>query len=518
MSAHAEMVRLQDEVSALRRRVAELEEAAGRHRGVEEALAGARQRLYGVLEALPTYVALLTPDYHIAFANRSFRQRFGESTQRCFESLFHRGEPCENCETYKVLQTNAPRSWEWTGPDDHTYDVYDYPFTDTDGSSLILELGIDITERKRAETALRAASLYTRSLIEASLDPLVTISPQGKITDVNEATERATGVPRDRLIGTDFADYFTEPAKARQGYQHVIAEGLVRDYPLTIRHVSGSTMDVLYNATVYRNEVGELQGVFAAARDVTERNRAELALQQANAELGQRAAQLRVLASELTQAEQRERRRLARVLHDNLQQLLVASKIHVDVLQRQAEGSLQQSLLRIYGLLDESIQVSRNLTIELSPPMLYDVGLAPALRWLADSMHEKHGLSVEVLAESQVQVHSEDVRVFLFQAVRELLFNVVKHAQAGHALVHLHQENGRQVQIVVEDSGVGFDLGQRQVGRALGEGFGLFSIQERLGSLGGRMEIDSAPGRGTRIILVAPVSEPPEFAHHQPSA
>jgi len=132
-----------------------------------------------------------------------------------------------------------------------------------------------IEERKRTEEALQAVSSYNRRLIEASIDPLVTIGPDGKITDVNEATETAIGVSRERLIGDNFLNYFTEPEKARKVYQKVLAEGFVRDYPLTIRHTSGKTTDVLYNATVYKNEVGEIQGVFAAARDITERKRAE---------------------------------------------------------------------------------------------------------------------------------------------------------------------------------------------------------------------------------------------------
>jgi len=128
-----------------------------------------------------------------------------------------------------------------------------------------------LEQRIAARTSeLRQASQYARSLLEASLDPLVTISPEGKITDVNEATESATGLGRDRLIGSNFSDYFTEPDKANAGYQKVISEGQVRDYPLTIRHTSGRTTDVLYNATVYRNEAGHVEGVFAAARDVTE--------------------------------------------------------------------------------------------------------------------------------------------------------------------------------------------------------------------------------------------------------
>jgi PAS domain S-box-containing protein len=139
----------------------------------------------------------------------------------------------------------------------------------------ILEISRDITDRKQAQEALRSVSAYTRGLIEASLDPLVTISPEGKITDVNRATESVTGVPRNRLIASDFSDYFTEPEKARAGYREVFSTGSVRDYPLAIRHASGKVTEVLYNATIYKDEAGETVGVFAAARDVTALRAAE---------------------------------------------------------------------------------------------------------------------------------------------------------------------------------------------------------------------------------------------------
>ncbi|MBI3765475.1 MAG: PAS domain S-box protein, partial [Ignavibacteriales bacterium] len=140
----------------------------------------------------------------------------------------------------------------------------------------------DITQRKMAEELQRASSLYARSLIEASLDPLVTISPEGKITDVNDSSVDVTGISRDQLVGTDFSDYFMEPDKAREGYKKVLNEGFVRDYPLSIRHTSGKVTDVLYNASVYRDEKGKVLGVFAAARDITERKRFEQSLQKAN--------------------------------------------------------------------------------------------------------------------------------------------------------------------------------------------------------------------------------------------
>jgi PAS domain S-box-containing protein len=149
------------------------------------------------------------------------------------------------------------------------------PIYDSEGKLIgVSSIGRDITERARADEKLRAASLYARSLIEASLDPLVTISAQGKITDVNEATIKVTGIEREKLIGTVFSDYFTEPDKAREGYQQVFSKGSVTDYPLTIRHKDGRITDVLYNASVYRDSQGEVIGVFAAARDVTAQKQA----------------------------------------------------------------------------------------------------------------------------------------------------------------------------------------------------------------------------------------------------
>ena len=150
-----------------------------------------------------------------------------------------------------------------------------------DKTSLLITL-TDFTERKQAEEATQAALQYSRSLIEASLDPLVTISAEGKITDVNTATEKVTGAERDSLIGSDFADYFTDPKEARKGYEQVFSKGYVTDYPLAIRHVSGKLTDVLYNASVYKDLEGNVRGVFASARDVTERKRAEEATQTAS--------------------------------------------------------------------------------------------------------------------------------------------------------------------------------------------------------------------------------------------
>ncbi|MBI5597766.1 MAG: PAS domain S-box protein [Elusimicrobia bacterium] len=158
----------------------------------------------------------------------------------------------------------------------------------------------DVTDRKRAELALSRANAYNRGLIEAALDALVTIGPDGKITDVNRATEKATGRPRAALVGSDFADYFTDPALARAGYEKVYREGAVRDYPLELRHADGRVTAVLYNATVYRGPDGAVAGVFAAARDVTEFARARTELQALNAGL---EARIRERTAELEAAD-----------------------------------------------------------------------------------------------------------------------------------------------------------------------------------------------------------------------
>ncbi|MGZ6220756.1 MAG: PAS domain S-box protein, partial [Syntrophales bacterium] len=167
-------------------------------------------------------------------------------------------------------------------------------------------LRAEIKEKEEARKALRIASLYTRSLIEVSLDPLVTISAEGKVMDVNKAAEDVTGVPREKLIGSDFSDYFTEPDKAREGYSKVFLQGFVKDYPLAIRHTSGEITEVLYNAATYKNDKGEIQGVFAAARDVTELRVAQKALQKSYDELEhrveERTAELKESKERLTHA------------------------------------------------------------------------------------------------------------------------------------------------------------------------------------------------------------------------
>jgi PAS domain S-box-containing protein len=228
---------------------------------------------------------------------------------------------------------------------------------------------------------------------------------------------------------------------------------------------------------------------------------------QAEQQLQTRASQLRALAGELTLTEQRERRRLGKILHDHLQQLLVGAKFRIAILARTGDNLVREAATEIEMLLGESIDISRSLTAELSPPILQEGGLQAGLEWLARWMRNKHALKVDLVTQDALPHLSSDVTALLFESLRELLFNAVKHAQVHSATVAIRQLSDKSLQIQVSDAGQGFDPESLTPSSEIGGGFGLFSIRERLGLIGGNMEIDTAPGAGTRIVLVVPMEE-----------
>jgi PAS domain S-box-containing protein len=342
----------------------------------------AQKRFHEVLDALPVYVILLTHDYHVSFANRFFEDRFGKSEgRRCYEYLFNRAEPCENCETFKVLKTNAPHHWEWMGPDGLIYDIHDFPFIDVDGSRLILEVGTDITLRRQDERAL---------------------------------AERTAEVQR-------LAD------------------------------------------------------------------------------------QLRALAVDLSRAEQRERKRVSIILHDHIQQLLVAARMQVGWLKHGTNVEQVHSIAQgADSILGDALDASRSLTVELSPPVLHEAGLIGGLTWLVSRMQEKHHLKVNLRSDTKAEPASEELRLLLFECVRELLFNTVKHAGVSEAHVTLMRTRDNRIKLIIRDEGRGFDPGLLNKRGADDITFGLFSIQQRLAYIGGEMEILAAPGKGTSIHMIIP--------------
>jgi len=225
---------------------------------------------------------------------------------------------------------------------------------------------------------------------------------------------------------------------------------------------------------------------------------------QMECDLRQRSQQLRALAAELTLVEQRERRRLALILHDHLQQLLVGAKMHVSTLRSAGRKNLHEEEGKIQDLLDQSLNVCKTLNADLSPLILQEEGLAAGLRWQAQRMKKQHGLTVRLVNPENLPPLSEDIKLLLFESIRELLFNVVKHAAVRVVRVEAKVKR-KEMQLIVSDHGRGFD--SRDAGPAGTEGgFGLFTVRERIELIGGHVEIASSPGKGSRITLVIPLN------------
>jgi signal transduction histidine kinase len=257
-------------------------------------------------------------------------------------------------------------------------------------------------------------------------------------------------------------------------------------------------------------EVAERRQVERALTETTAEVRAlnatlEARVAERTAEVARLADHLRALASELADVEQQERRRLALILHDHVQQILVGARMQVEALRRRlGDPSAPELCLDLDASLREAIDASRSLAVELSPPVLRDAGIGPALTWLAARMRDRHGLVVTLTCDAGPEP-SDQGRALLFECTRELLLNVVKHAGVHEASISLQRAGGR-VRIVVQDAGEGFD--PAVLARRDGDPtFGLFSIQQRLAYVGGDCRVDSAPGRGTRVTMSIPVAD-----------
>ncbi len=249
---------------------------------------------------------------------------------------------------------------------------------------------------------------------------------------------------------------------------------------------------------------GKAEGVVITFVDITERKKhdeqLETLVETLEEMVAARAEQVTQLASELSRAEQTERQRIAQILHDELQQLLHALHIRVGVLSRGLSPAQADRLSQANTLISRAIEVTRTLTVDLSPPVLKGEEFTTVLDWLASQMEEMHGLKVEVVAPAPVRL-AADLRLLLYQIVRELLFNVVKHADIDHARVQIGRE-GAGLVLVVSDEGSGFEPELSPQ-----DGFGLRSIRQRLDLLGGRFEMEAAPGNGTRARLIVPLEE-----------
>ncbi len=370
-------------------------------------------------------------------------------------------------------------------------------------------------ERHSASSALGESESRLKAIVESAVDGIITIDDQGLIHSVNPAVERLFGYRSDALLGCNINMLMPSPYRGGQESDLVVGQelsdpslrGLGREM-LGVRN-DGSSFPV--ELAISENHLDDHVTYTVLLRDITERKKVQEQMRGWTIELEQRVAErtqellhsrtrLRALASELTLTEQRERQRLATELHDYLAQLLVFGRIKLSQAKRGNLGPATGLVQELDDMLDEALTYTRSLVAQLSPPVLREFGLVVAIKWLAEQMR-RHEMTVAVHCDLDLAQVREDQAVLLFQSARELLINVSKHAGTAQASISVWIEEG-MLHLCVADEGVGFD--QASTANFTTPMFGLFSIRERMDALGGRMTVESSPGRGTKITLVIP--------------
>jgi PAS domain S-box-containing protein len=435
----------------------------------------------------------------------------------------------------EMFQSTTMNSWETTfrvvRPDGTVAWVQSRGRAERDaGGRLVRMTGLDLdfNQVHRAEQALQARrdeehDRALRTLLETATQGIVSIDAGGVILTANRAFEMMFGWAPGTL-----AD---EPIRR---LMPAFGDGDERQDGLHLVGIRKDGSEFPTEVSVNHVDTSSGRRTFAFVTDISARQRAAEALQTRTTELEYRTTQLRRMASELTLAEQHAREQIAKTLHDGLQQLLVIAALNLDheLKHDSARGAApSERVSEAKHHLDEAIAAARSLNLELFPPVLQRAGLPAALRWLARWIHDKYRLEVQIEADPRADSGRKDVRTLLFESVRELLFNAVKHADTDRVALELGVDAADQLSITVADQGIGFDPAALDDRSKAGEaGWGLFSIRERLTLLGGSFSIDSAPGRGTRIRLVAPrgtpqrvapaapVSSPPAIAPAPPAA
>ena len=370
--------------------------------------------------------------------------------------------------------------------------------------------------RREMAQALRQSEERYRAIVEGQSEMVCRFRPDGTILYINGAYARARGSTPEKLIGANLFEFIEE--EDRPAVRALLERVRPEEPEIRIENrfetAGGVRWTLWANRGLVFDDNGRATELQSAGIDITDRKRAEEALRQLNETLEerveQRTRQVRRLLSRLTMAEQEERRHVSQILHDDLQQLLYGIEMKMALIEQDLQEVdrpvLLDELHEARAWIDQAIATTRRLTVDLSPPILQNEGLAEALVWLQSQMQELHGLQVTLEAEHSFYLPDEDLRVLLFHVVRELLFNVKKHAGIERATVYLQEKDG-QLLIDVVDEGQGFDP-QALSSRAQQTGFGLFSIRERLKLLGGQLNVRSQPGQGTRIRARLPL--PPQ--------
>ena len=374
----------------------------------------------------------------------------------------------------------------------------------------------DETEHRQDQEKLKASEANYRDLVQNANSAIIRWKKNGHLTFFNEFAQRFFGYSADEIIGKHVSILLPEQDTSGPEVSGLVAD-IVAHPERFMNYVNenvcrdGRRVWMTWTNKPILDADGQVTGILAVGSDITERKRMEEALLALKESLEEqvaertalaenRARQLQALSVELIEAEERERRRVAELLHDDLQQLLASARMQLQ--HTAADLPPDDRLANVEALLKEAIDQARNLSVELSPPMLNHAGLVPTLTWLGGQMKEQFDLTVHLDVKTPNELGSPPLNVFVFRAIQELLFNVVKHARAKEARVTVG--GGRNHMFAtVRDDGRGFDT-QSVINTTEPKGFGLLSLVERARSIGGSLKIQSNPGRGSFITLIIP--------------
>ena len=352
-------------------------------------------------------------------------------------------------------------------------------------------------ELKRAETVTEEQRRWFEQVLSSIGDAVVATDGAGKVTYINTAAAELLGQSFEHIQGRDFNEWVDvksqslihEVLKGNQGISRSVSTVLSKD---------GNEMPIEYTIAPIKEGQHKIQGVVLAIRDTTER-------EAARAKIFSYQEDLRSLASQVSLAEERERRRISVGLHDRVTQSLALTVIKLHSLRAKQDDPEAIAVFEEIGrILKEILTEIRSLTFELSPPILYEFGLEPALEWLCQHFQENHRLTCNFRVDGSAEVLQQDLRIALYQSVRELLTNVVKHARASRTSVVVDQSNDK-IKVVVEDDGRGFDTAAEKSLSGQNQGFGLFSVREHIRYLGGSVTLTSTPSVGTLVSLLVPL-------------
>jgi PAS domain S-box-containing protein len=452
-------------------------------------------------------------DFLFIEANPAFERQTGlrDVAGRTMRQLMPGIEPRWMARYAKVVRTGERIRFEdYVADLGRWFDVLCWRIEGADNRRAAI-LATDITERKRAEEALRMAYERLQTIFDHRIDGIgIAIScPDGKVIQANDYLLKIFGCTREELMSgqVDWRAMTPPEWLAADDYalQQLTDKGIYHSAEKEYVRRDGSRVPVLISGATMPGNSDE---ILSFILDITDRKRFEQSLHQLNLTLEQqvtertalaerRAHQLQALSVELIEAEEREKQRIAGLLHDDLQQLLAAARFTL-----QSSSHADPALEEVERLLEEAIRKSRSLSHELSPAMLQQPGLGAALEWLCGQMQERFGLTVQLDKVFAIQVHSAPLRFFLFHAVRELLFNIVKHAGVNSARVQLAGSHEEFV-ITVSDAGKGFDILNLESCTPKA-GLGLLSLRERASYIGGSLTIESTTGQGSRACLRVP--------------